>query len=423
MFSKILIAGRGEIAVRIIRACREMGISTVAVYSEADRDTLHVAMADEAFCIGPASPAQSYLNMDQIISAALVSGAQAIHPGYGFLSENADFAEACRQNNLTFIGPSAEQMKRLSNKETAKNLMREAGLPIIPGCGILHSVEEALVEGRKVGYPLMLKAASGGGGRGIRLVQHEDELENAYQTSVAEAKSAFGDGSVYMEKYINPARHIEFQILADEQGNVVCLGDRDCTIQVNNQKILEESPSPAVSDETRMKMIPLVVDAVKKTGYTGAGTLEFLMDGEGNFYFMEMNLRLQVEHTVTESLTGIDMVKWQIRIAAGIPLGFTQQEIDLNGCAIECRINALAPGRVTFIHQPGGPFVRFDTYLVMGTEVTPYYDPLVGKLIIYSTTREEAVRKMNAALCELIIEGIPTNVDQQIRIVGSKEFI
>ncbi len=423
MFSKILIAGRGEIAVRIIRACREMGISTVAVYSEVDRDTLHVAMADEAFCIGPASPAQSYLNMDQIISAALVSGAQAIHPGYGFLSENADFAEACRQNNLTFIGPSAEQMKRLSNKETAKNLMREAGLPIIPGCGILHSVEEALVEGRKVGYPLMLKAASGGGGRGIRLVQHEDELENAYQTSVAEAKSAFGDGSVYMEKYINPARHIEFQILADEQGNVVCLGDRDCTIQVNNQKILEESPSPAVSDETRMKMIPLVVDAVKKTGYTGAGTLEFLMDGEGNFYFMEMNLRLQVEHTVTESLTGIDMVKWQIRIAAGIPLGFTQQEIDLNGCAIECRINALAPGRVTFIHQPGGPFVRFDTYLVMGTEVTPYYDPLVGKLIIYSTTREEAVRKMNAALCELIIEGIPTNVDQQIRIVGSKEFI
>lgn len=423
MFSKILIAGRGEIAVRIIRACREMGISTVAVYSEADRDTLHVAMADEAFCIGPASPAQSYLNMDQIISAALVSGAQAIHPGYGFLSENAVFAEACRQNNLTFIGPSAEQMKRLSNKETAKTLMKEAGLPIIPGCGILHSVEEALAEGRKVGYPLMLKAASGGGGRGIRLVQHEDELENAYQTSVAEAKSAFGDGSVYMEKYINPARHIEFQILADEQGNVVCLGDRDCTIQVNNQKILEESPSPAVSDETRMKMIPKVVEAVKKTGYTGAGTLEFLMDGEGNFYFMEMNLRLQVEHTVTESLTGIDMVKWQIRIAAGIPLGFTQQEIDMNGCAIECRINALAPGRVTFIHQPGGPFVRFDTYLVMGTEVTPYYDPLVGKLIIYSTTREEAVRKMNAALCELIIEGIPTNVDQQIRIVGSKEFI
>lgn len=423
MFSKILIAGRGEIAVRIIRACREMGISTVAVYSEADRDTLHVAMADEAFCIGPASPAQSYLNMDQIISAALVSGAQAIHPGYGFLSENADFAEACRQNKLTFIGPSAEQMKRLSNKETAKTLMKEAGLPIIPGCGILHSVEEALAEGRKVGYPLMLKAASGGGGRGIRLVQHEDELENAYQTSVAEAKSAFGDGSVYMEKYINPARHIEFQILADEQGNVVCLGDRDCTIQVNNQKILEESPSPAVSDETRMKMIPKVVEAVKKTGYTGAGTLEFLMDGEGNFYFMEMNLRLQVEHTVTESLTGIDMVKWQIRIAAGIPLGFTQQEIDMNGCAIECRINALAPGRVTFIHQPGGPFVRFDTYLVMGTEVTPYYDPLVGKLIIYSTTREEAVRKMNAALCELIIEGIPTNVDQQIRIVGSKEFI
>ena len=423
MFSKILIAGRGEIAVRIIRACREMGISTVAVYSEADRDTLHVAMADEAFCIGPASPAQSYLNMDQIISAALVSGAQAIHPGYGFLSENADFAEACRQNNLTFIGPSAEQMKRLSNKETAKTLMKEAGLPIIPGCGILHSVEEALAEGRKVGYPLMLKAASGGGGRGIRLVQHEDELENAYQTSVAEAKSAFGDGSVYMEKYINPARHIEFQILADEQGNVVCLGDRDCTIQVNNQKILEESPSPAVSDETRMKMIPKVVEAVKKTGYTGAGTMEFLMDGEGNFYFMEMNLRLQVEHTVTESLTGIDMVKWQIRIAAGIPLGFTQQEIDMKGCAIECRINALAPGRVTFIHQPGGPFVRFDTYLVMGTEVTPYYDPLVGKLIIYSTTREEAVRKMNAALCELIIEGIPTNVDQQIRIVGSKEFI
>ena len=423
MFSKILIAGRGEIAVRIIRACREMGIATVAVYSEADRETLHVAMADESYCIGGASPADSYLNMNQIISAALVSGAQAIHPGYGFLSENADFAEACRQNNLTFIGPSAEQMRRLSNKETAKNLMAEAGLEIIPGCGVLKDADEALAEGRKVGYPLMLKAVSGGGGRGIRLVRTEDELEKAYQTSVAEALNAFGDGGIYMEKYINPARHIEFQILADEQGNVVCLGDRDCTLQVNNQKILEESPSPAVSDEKRMMMIPKVIDAVKKTGYTGAGTLEFLMDGEGRFYFMEMNLRLQVEHTVTESLTGIDMVKWQIRIAAGIPLSFSQQEIDLNGSAIECRINAQAPGRVAFIHQPGGPFVRFDTYLVAGTEVTPFYDPLVGKLIVYSTTREEAVRKMNAALCELIIEGIPTNVDQQIRIVSSAEFL
>ena len=423
MFSKILIANRGEIAVRIIRACREMGISTVAVYSEADRETLHVAMADESICIGPASPAESYLNMDQIISAALVSGAQAIHPGYGFLSENAEFAEKCRQNNLIFIGPSAEQMRRLSNKETAKSIMKEAGLDIIPGCGVLRDVDEALEEGRKVGYPLMLKAVSGGGGRGIRLVRHEDELEKAFQTSVAEAQSAFGDGSVYMEKYINPARHIEFQILADEQGNVVCLGDRDCTIQVNNQKILEESPSPAVSDEKRKEMIPRVIRAVKKTGYTGAGTLEFLMDGEGRFYFMEMNLRLQVEHTVTESLTGIDMVKWQIRIAAGIPLSFAQKEIDLNGCAIECRINAAAPGRVGFIHQPGGPFVRFDTYLVSGTEVTPFYDPLVGKMIVYSTTREEAVRKMNAALCELIIEGIPTNVEQQIRIVGSAEFL
>ncbi|MBR2576104.1 MAG: ATP-grasp domain-containing protein, partial [Firmicutes bacterium] len=270
MFSKILIAGRGEIAVRIIRACREMGIATVAVYSEADRETLHVAMADESYCIGGASPADSYLNMNQIISAALVSGAQAIHPGYGFLSENADFAEACRQNNLTFIGPSAEQMRRLSNKETAKNLMAEAGLEIIPGCGVLKDADEALAEGRKVGYPLMLKAVSGGGGRGIRLVRTEDELEKAYQTSVAEALNAFGDGGIYMEKYINPARHIEFQILADEQGNVVCLGDRDCTLQVNNQKILEESPSPAVSDEKRMMMIPKVIDAVKKTGYTGA---------------------------------------------------------------------------------------------------------------------------------------------------------
>lgn len=423
MFSKILVANRGEIAVRIIRACKEMGISSVAVYSEADAESLHVAMADESYCIGKADAADSYLNHDRIISAALVSGAQAIHPGYGFLSENPDFAEACTRNDIVFIGPSSENMRKLGDKETVKSVMEEQGLEVIPGTGILKSSKEAEKKAEKLGYPVMLKARAGGGGRGIRLIRNSSEMKGGFTAASAEAKAAFGDGGVYMEKYINPARHIEMQILADEFGNVVCLGERDCSIQIRNKKIVEESPSPTIEKDQRESLMKKAAAAVKGIGYIGAGTLEFLADEKGGAYFMEMNIRLQVEHTVTEALTGIDLVKWQIRIAAGIPLNFEQKDVDLKGCAIECRVNALAPGKVEFMHLPGGPFVRFDTFLVSGTQVTGYYDSLIGKLIIYSANREESVRKIKAALCELIIEGVPNNIAQLINIVDSEEFM
>ncbi len=340
MFSKILIANRGEIAVRIIRACKEMGVATVAVYSEEDRNALHVALADQSYCIGGAEASGSYLNENQIISTAILAGAQAIHPGYGFLSENAHFARLCRKNGLVFIGPDPENMERLSDKAVLKELIRDTGLSVIPGTKAVASAEEAKKAAAKIGYPVMLKACAGGGGRGIRLIHAEEELEDAYMQATAEAVSAFGDGSVYLEKYIFPARHVELQILADEHGNAVCLGDRDCSLQRRNQKLLEETPSPAVNDEQRRQITELAVDAVKKIGYVGAGTLEFLLDGDGRFWFMEMNVRLQVEHCVTEMLTGIDIVKWQIRIAAGIPLNFTQEEIRMTGSAVECRINA-----------------------------------------------------------------------------------
>ncbi|MBR6701097.1 MAG: ATP-grasp domain-containing protein, partial [Firmicutes bacterium] len=316
MFSKILVANRGEIAVRIIRACKEMGISSVAVYSEADAESLHVAMADESYCIGKADAADSYLNHDRIISAALVSGAQAIHPGYGFLSENPDFAEACTRNDIVFIGPSSENMRKLGDKETVKSVMEEQGLEVIPGTGILKSSKEAEKKAEKLGYPVMLKARAGGGGRGIRLIRNSSEMKDGFTAASAEAKAAFGDGGVYMEKYINPAKHIELQILADEFGNVVCLGERDCSIQIRNKKIIEESPSPTIDKDQREALMKKAADAVKGIGYIGAGTLEFLADEKGGAYFMEMNIRLQVEHTVTEALTGIDLVKWQIRIAA-----------------------------------------------------------------------------------------------------------
>ncbi|NMA36959.1 MAG: acetyl-CoA carboxylase biotin carboxylase subunit [Papillibacter sp.] len=423
MYSKILIANRGEIAVRIIRACKEMGIATVAVYSQADADALHVALAEESFCIGRAEASDSYLNIDRIISAALVSGAQAIHPGYGFLSENADFARACRKNGLVFIGPSPDNMEKLSDKEKTKALMAEAGLRVIPGSKVLSTVREALEAAKELGYPIMLKARSGGGGRGIRLVKSAEELEGAFNSAAAEAKAAFSDGAIYIEKYINPARHVEIQILADEAGNVVCLGERDCSIQRKNQKLIEESPSPAVTPQQRKEVFAQAAKAVKKIGYVGAGTLEFLYDSKGMFYFMEMNVRLQVEHPVTEALTGIDLVKWQIRVASGIPLSFTQKDIDLSGSAIECRINALSPGKVEFMHIPGGPFVRFDTFLMTGTKVTPYYDSLLGKLIIYAGKREEALRKMKAALCELVIDGVCNNIEEQIEIISSEPFM
>ena len=422
MFSKILVANRGEIAVRIIRACREMGVETVAVYSEADRHALHVLLADESCCIGGPEAASSYLNQKQIIAAALLHGAQAIHPGYGFLSENADFARLCRKNGLVFIGPEPENMERISDKAALKELMREAGLPVIPGSKAVKTPQEAKQEAAKLGYPVMLKACAGGGGRGIRLIHAEAETEDAYFAATSEAVSAFGDGSVYLEKYVFPARHVELQILADEAGHVVCLGERDCSVQRRNQKLLEETPSPAVGEAQRSKLIAAAARAVKKIGYVGAGTLEFLLDSRGNFWFMEMNIRLQVEHAVTEMLTGIDLVKWQIRVAAGIPLNFTQTEIPLTGCAVECRINAGSCGKLKLLHVPGGPAVRFDTSLFSGSEVTPYYDSLLGKLIVFAKTREESLRKMKAALCELLIDGIPTNIEEQLRILDDERF-
>ena len=422
MFSKILIANRGEIAVRIIRACKEMGVSTVAVYSEEDKNALHVALADQSFCIGGAEASESYLKEERIVSAAMLAGAQAIHPGYGFLSENAHFARMCRQNGIVFIGPEADSMERLGDKAALKELAQEAGLCTIPGTKALSGIEEAKREAERIGYPVMLKACAGGGGRGIRLIRSKKELEEAYRQAAGEALSAFGDGSLYVEKYIFPARHVEFQILADEYGNAVCLGDRDCSLQRRNQKLLEETPSPAVDALQREKIMELCTKAARKLGYVGAGTLEFLLDAEGRFWFMEMNVRLQVEHCVTEMLTGFDLVKWQIRIAAGIPLNFAQKDVRLAGCAIECRINAGSCGTLKMLHVPGGPSVRFDTCLVEGTAVSPYYDPLLGKLVVYAKTREETLRKMRAALCELVIEGIATNIEEQLAIVEDERF-
>lgn len=422
MFSKILIANRGEIAVRIIRACKEMGVATVAVYSEADKHALHVALADQSYCIGQSEASKSYLNENQIISAAILAGAQAIHPGYGFLSENAHFARLCRKNGLVFIGPDPKSMEQLSDKAVLKELIRNTNLSVIPGSKSVISVDEAKKAASKIGYPVMLKACAGGGGRGIRLVKTADELETAFMQATTEAINAFGDGSIYIEKYIFPARHVELQMLADEHGNVVCLGDRDCSLQRHNQKLIEETPSPAVNAEQRNSIINAAVDAVKKIGYVGAGTLEFLLDPDGNFWFMEMNIRLQVEHCVTEMLTGIDLVKWQIRIAAGIPLDFTQDEIRMQGSAIECRINAQNCGTLKMLHVPGGPSVRFDTCLIEGTTVSPYYDSLLGKLVVFAKTREETLRKIRAALCELVIEGIPTNIEEQLRIVEDERF-
>lgn len=422
MFSKILIANRGEIAVRIIRACKEMGIATVAVYSQADADALHVALADQSICIGSAAATDSYLNVERIVSAALVTGAQAIHPGYGFLSENAAFARLCQENKLTFIGPTPEIMELLSDKQQAKTALEQAGMPVIPGSQIVPDVPAALQAAEAVGYPIMLKARAGGGGRGIRLVRSPEEMDSAFQLAAQESQSAFGDHTLYLEKCISPARHIEVQVLADETGNTVCLGERDCSIQQHNQKLIEETPSPALSPAQRNVLIARVSKAVNRIGYVNAGTLEFLLDANGNYYFMEMNVRLQVEHAVTEMLTGVDIVKWQIRIAAGVLLNFTQKDVSFRGTALECRINASATGKVGVLHVPGGPSVRFDTFLWSGLTVSPYYDALLGKLIVHAGTREETIRKMDAALCELVIEGVPNNIEKQIHIIQSEGF-
>lgn len=422
MFERILIANRGEIAVRIIRACKELGIETVAVYSQADRGALHTVLADKAVCIGPAEASQSYLDMEKIVGAALAVKANAIHPGYGFLSENAEFAELCRKNGIVFIGPSPEEMARLGDKAKIKKLAAMAGLDVIPGSEALDDVEEAVEEAERIGYPVMLKARSGGGGRGIRLVYSADELRSIFPSASQESEAAFGDPVLYLEKFISPARHIEVQVLADEFGTVRCLGERDCSIQRKHQKLMEESPSPAIDEESRRQLMERVSQAVAKIGYTGAGTLEFLYDSDGRFWFLEMNLRLQVEHGVTEILTGIDLVKWQIRIAAGIPISFAQDEVRLSGYAIECRINALSSGRVSMLHVPGGPFVRFDTYLEPGTFVPPFYDSLVGKLIVYTKHRDSAIRKLKAYLCELVIDGVDTNIESQLAILSDDRF-
>ena len=422
MFSKILVANRGEIAIRIIRACKEMGISTVAVYSQADIDSLHVALADQSICIGGNDLADSYLNAERLVSAALVTGAQAIHPGYGFLSENAEFARLCEKYGVVFIGPPADIISLAGDKEQSKRVMASAGVPVIPGSAILPDVEAALTAAQAIDYPVLVKARAGGGGRGIRLVESPQAMKQAFQAATMEAQSAFGDGAVYLEKYINPAHHVEVQLLADEAHEVVCLGERECSIQKHNQKLLEETPSPSVSPETRARLIEAGILAAKAVGYVNAGTVEFLMDEHGNFYYMEMNVRLQVEHAVTELVTGIDMVKWQIRIAAGVHLDFGQSDIRFRGSSIECRINAKASGKVNFLHIPGGPFVRFDTCLWDGYVVPPYYDSLLGKLVVQAGTREEAVRKMRAALCELVIDGVPNNIEDQIAIIDSQDF-
>ena len=423
MFSKILIANRGEIAIRIIRALSEMGIKSVAVYSNADKNSLHRYLADESICIGSEDASDSYLRADRIISAALLTGAKAIHPGYGFLSENEDFASLCEENGIAFIGPGSALMRKLSDKTRMKEIAKDAGLDTIPGTSILSSLEEAKERAKEIGYPVMLKARSGGGGRGIRLVEDDDQMEKAYPIARNEAEQSFSDGALYLEKYIASASHIEVQILADEFGNAVSFAERDCSMQRNHQKLIEESPSAKVSEEERALLMEKTRKAAIKMGYRNAGTMEFLFSSDRKFYFMEMNVRLQVEHPVSEILSSIDIVKWQIRIAAGIPLSFTTKDVRTKGAAIECRINALSTGEIEELHIPGGPFVRFDTYIEKGALVSPYYDSLLGKLIVYAQTRDEAIRKMRAYLCELQIVGIKTNIEQQLMILKNPDFI
>jgi len=430
MFSKILIANRGEIALRIIRACRELGVTSVAVYSDADAKSLHVLSADEAICIGPPQSAQSYLNMPRLISAAEITGAEAIHPGYGFLAENSSFAEICEQCGIVFIGPTAEQIRLMGDKVKARETAVAAGVPVVPGSEApLGSAEEAAHLARRVGYPLMLKASAGGGGKGMRLVHSATGLGQAFSAASAEAMAAFGNPALYLERYISPARHIEIQLLGDQAGAAVHLGERDCSIQRRHQKLLEESPSPALTTDLRAKMGEAAVRLARSVHYRGAGTVEFLLDGEGNFYFMEMNTRIQVEHPVTEMVTGIDLVKAQIRVAAGEPLALAQEDISLRGHSIECRINAEdpetfvpSPGRILELRLPGGPGVRVDTHVYAGCTIPPFYDSLMAKLIVLGDTREEAVARMLRALGEFEIQGVKSTIPLQKRILSSPDF-
>lgn len=432
MIKKVLIANRGEIAVRIIRACREMGIETVAVYSEADREALHTKLADEAVCIGPASSGDSYLSMDRIISATIVTGADAIHPGFGFLSENAKFAELCERCHITFIGPKSSVIASLGNKQKARNTMIQAGVPVIPGSEkSVEEVTEAASIADQIGYPVIIKAVLGGGGKGMRTAYSPKEFAKSFQTAKKEAKMAFGDGTMYLEHYVENPRHIEFQILADHYGNVIHLGERDCSIQRNHQKMIEESPSIALSEELREKMGEAAVQAAKAAGYVNAGTIEFLLDKSGAFYFMEMNTRIQVEHPVTEWVTGIDLVKEQIRIASGETLSCTQDEVQLTGHAIECRINAEnpkkgfrpSPGTITDMYLPGGKGVRIDTAIYPGYSIPPYYDSMIAKLIVWAKDRQEAIQKMQSALGEMVIEGVHTNIDYQYEILNHPDYL
>ena len=430
MFSKILIANRGEIAVRIIRACNEMGISTVAVYSEADANSLHVNLADESYCIGPALLKDSYLNMTAIIDVAIATGCQAIHPGYGLLSENARFAELCEKCNVKFIGPHYSVIAKMGDKDEARRTMKAAGVPVVPGLDEISDVAEAKAFAAKIGYPVIVKASAGGGGRGIRIVEREEDFETAVALASNEALSAFGNGKVYLEKFLTDVKHVEMQIVADEQGNVVCLGERDCSMQRKNQKLIEESPCVVLKEDVRREMMRCAVLAAKAVNYTSLGTIEFLLDKNNDFYFMEMNTRLQVEHPVTEYVTGIDIVKWQIRIAAGVEFMYKQEDIRFRGCAIECRINAedvrknFRPccGRINLLHIPGGPWVRFDTAIYQDYMIPPYYDSMIGKLIVFARDRTEAIRKMRAALCELVIEGVCTNAELSGDILAEPAF-
>ena len=432
MFQKILIANRGEIAVRIIRACREMGIKTVAVYSEADRDALHAQLADEAVCIGPAAPSESYLNMERILSATVATKAEAIHPGFGFLSENSRFVEMCEKCNVTFIGPSAAVIDRMGTKSEARKTMMEAGVPVVPGTKEpVYTAEEALEAAKEIGFPVMIKASSGGGGKGMRISESEADFAENFNTAQRESVNAFADNTMYLERYVARPRHVEVQIVGDRFGNVVQLGERDCSIQRRHQKMIEESPSCAITEEARKKMGETAVLAAKTVGYESAGTIEFLLADSGEFFFMEMNTRIQVEHPVTEFVSGLDLVKEQIRVAAGLPLSVKQEEIQMNGHAIECRINAEnpaknfmpCPGTIENLYIPGGNGVRIDTAVYNGYHIPPNYDSMIMKVIVHDRDRESAIAKMRSTLGEVIIEGVQTNLDFQYDILNQKDFL
>ncbi|MFZ5650059.1 MAG: acetyl-CoA carboxylase biotin carboxylase subunit [Bacillota bacterium] len=431
MFKKILIANRGEIALRIIRACREIGIKSVSVYSEADRDSLHVRAADSAVCIGPESPLKSYLNVQNIISAALITGADAVHPGYGFLSENADFARGIEEQGITFVGPPPLAIEKMGDKATARDTVVKAGVPVVPGSeGVVQDIDAALQTAAGIGYPVLVKASAGGGGRGMRVAQGPEDLLKALQTARAESGAAFGNSDVYIEKYLEEPRHIEFQIMGDRYGNIVHLGERDCSVQRRNQKLIEESPSTALNEELRRRMGEMAVRAARAVDYFSAGTVEFLLDRNKNFYFIEMNTRIQVEHPVTEMITGVDLIKEQIKVAAGERLSFSQEDLTFKGWSIECRINAEDPsrnftpfpGKITAYIPPGGPWVRLDSAAYQGWNIPRSYDSLLGKLITWGRDRDEAIARMSRALSEFVIEGVPTTISFQQKVLENAFF-